>query len=81
VEPGHLAKLKQFPANAAARLLVERLRQQVVALFGEMEATHLQIGRTYLLRKAHDESAWSILRAAKEAVDPRGLMNPGSLGL
>jgi FAD/FMN-containing dehydrogenase len=81
LEPGHLAKLKQFPANAAARLLVERLRQQVVAVFGEMEATHLQIGRTYLLCRSHDESAWSILRTVKEAVDPKGLMNPGSLGL
>jgi FAD/FMN-containing dehydrogenase len=81
VESRHLAKLQRFPPNAAARSLVERLRGGVIDIFGELDATHLQIGRTYPLREGHDDSAWNILRALKAAVDPSGLMNPGSLGL
>jgi FAD/FMN-containing dehydrogenase len=81
VEPAHLSKLQRFPPNAAARALVERLRGEIVAIFSGLKATHLQIARTYRFRQSHDEGAWSILRAVKAAVDPKGLMNPGSLGL
>jgi FAD/FMN-containing dehydrogenase len=81
VEPGHLAKLKRFPANAEARALVERLRGEIVAIFTALGAAHLQIARTYKLRESHHLAAWDLLRAVKAAVDPRGLMNPGSLGL
>jgi len=81
VEPSHLARLKSFAANAEARALVERLRERIVALFSGLGATHLQVARTYRLKEAHDPGAWAIFRALKQAVDPKGLMNPGSLGL
>jgi FAD/FMN-containing dehydrogenase len=81
VEPAHLARLKSFSANAEARALVERLRAAIVHLFSELGATHLQVARTYKLREAHDAGAWRILQALKQAVDPKNLMNPGSLGL
>ena len=81
VEPSHLARLKGFPANAEARALVERLREEVIGIFGELEATHLQVARTYRLKEAHDPVAWDILQALKSAVDPHHLMNPGALGL
>jgi FAD/FMN-containing dehydrogenase len=81
VEPSHLARLKSFPANAKARALVERLREEVIGIFGDLEATHLQVARTYRLKDAHDPAAWDIIRALKSAVDPHHLMNPGALGL
>lgn len=81
IEPDHLAKLACFPANAEARALVARLRGEVVAIFRALDATHLQIARTYPLKEALDPAAWDILRALKVAVDPANLMNPGSLGL
>lgn len=81
IEPDHLAKLEQFPANEESRALVAHLRGELIETFRELEATHLQIARTYPLRETLDSSAWAILRALKAAVDPDNLMNPGSLGL
>ena len=81
VEPGHLAKLKGFPANAESSALVHRLRTGVVAAFQSLGAVHLQIARTYPLEARHAPQGWAMLQALKRQVDPRGLMNPGSLGL
>ncbi len=81
VEKAHLAKLKGFAANAESAALVERLRQKVVQVFQGLGATHLQIARTYPLQASHDAAAWGMLKALKREVDPRNLMNPGSLGL
>ncbi|AGH47821.1 FAD linked oxidase domain-containing protein [Sphingomonas sp. MM-1] len=81
LEADHLAKLNRFPANAQSRALVGRLRAEIVAIFRDLEATHLQVARTYPLAAASDPRAWDMLKALKALVDPRGLMNPGSLGL
>ena len=81
VEPGHLAKLKGFPANASSTALVGRLRAGVIDTFQALGAVHLQIARAYPLETNHSPEAWAMLTALKQQVDPRGLMNPGSLGL
>ncbi|MDM7966124.1 FAD-binding oxidoreductase [Blastomonas fulva] len=81
VEPDHLKKLKGFPEGPEARALVAELRAGIIAIFRSLEATHLQIARTYPLKASLDPAAWDILSAVKRAVDPKGLMNPGSLGL
>ena len=81
VEAGHLAKLKGFAANTASTALVHRLRGEIVEIFTDADAVHLQIARTYPLKASHNPAAWGLLEALKHAVDPRGLMNPGSLGL
>jgi len=81
IEPDHMAKLTAQPDNPEANALVMELRQQVIALFHEMGAIHLQIARSYPLRESHDRAGWDILMALKAKLDPDGLMNPGSLGL
>jgi FAD/FMN-containing dehydrogenase len=81
VEPAHLARLKEAPANADARALVDRLRQGVIDIFGELKAVHLQIARTYPLKERSDPAGWQVLEAVKRTVDPEGRMNPGALGL
>lgn len=81
VEKDHLAKLKGFAANPEATALVGRLRQGVIDAFRSLGAIHLQVARTYPLRGSHDPAAWDMLVALKKQVDPRGLINPGSLGL
>lgn len=81
LEPDHLAKLNRFPANAASRALVAKLRGAIIDIFRELKATHLQVGRAYPLQAASDPRAWQVLQALKRAVDPSNLMNPGSLGL
>jgi glycolate oxidase len=81
VEPDHLKRLKGFAGNPAATALVGQLRQEVIELFAERGAAHFQIARTYPLQRSHNPAAWELLGAVKRAVDPLGLMNPGSLGL
>lgn len=81
LEPDHLAKLRRFAPNPEARGLVQDLREAVIAVFRGLGAVHLQIGRTYPLKKALGPQGWELLRAVKTAVDPDDLMNPGSLGL
>ena len=81
IEPAHFAKLRAFPANPEARALVEKLRQGVIDVFGSVGGIHFQIGRAYPLKDRSDPKAWALLEAIKQHVDPKGLMNPGALGL
>jgi FAD/FMN-containing dehydrogenase len=81
VEPGHLAKLKGFAANPPAAALVHQLRAEIIAAFQALGAVHLQIGRTYPWKKSLDPAIGALISALKRELDPRGLMNPGVLGL
>lgn len=81
VEPGHLAKLKGFPANAESTALVGRLRSAIIDTFQSLGSIHLQVARAYPLKTRHAPEGWAMLQALKRQVDPKGLMNPGSLGL
>jgi FAD/FMN-containing dehydrogenase len=81
IEPDHLARLPRLADSPAATALVERLKAEVIAIFQSLGAIHLQIARTYPLRARHDPAGWAMLTALKRQVDPKGLMNPGVLGL
>lgn len=81
VEAGHLAKLKGFAPNPEASALVQQLRAEIIAAFQRLGAIHLQIARTYPLKASHDPAIWALLTAMKRQLDPKNLMNPGSLGL
>lgn len=80
VEPEHLARLKRFPANPEARAAVMAIRDEIVELFSELGASHLQIGKSYRYREGLTPEAWQLVSAIKRAVDPQGRVNPGSLG-
>ena len=81
IEDAHLAKLPKLPANEAAWSLTKILKQEIVDLMFEHDAMHFQVGRTYRYRDSLDPTADALLQAIKTQLDPRGLMNPGSLGL
>ena len=81
VEPAHLARLEGFADSPASTALVGELRRGVIEVFQRHGAIHLQVARTYPLKASHDPAAWALLEALKRQVDPRNLMNPGSLGL
>lgn len=81
VEAAHLARLPRRPANPEARAHVHMLRSRLVAMYSELGASHLQIGRSYRYREALKAGPAKIIDAIKAAVDSEGLMNPGSLGL
>jgi FAD/FMN-containing dehydrogenase len=76
-----LARFTDFPPNPAGEALVFELRERLTALFLERGCTHLQIGRTYRYREGLRPEPLRLLEAIKRAVDPRGLVNPGTLGL
>ncbi|TQV81254.1 FAD-binding oxidoreductase [Exilibacterium tricleocarpae] len=81
LEPDHLARLQGFPEHLEARAAVTKIRDEMTALFTELGAVHLQIGKHYQYREGIRPENWQLIQAIKAAVDPRGCINPQSLGL
>lgn len=75
------ARFEDFPPNPQAEALVMELRGELTRLFMERGAAHLQIGRTYRYRESLRAEPARLLEAIKRAVDPDGIVNPGSLGI
>jgi D-lactate dehydrogenase (cytochrome) len=73
--------LPRHPANPQAASLADRIGAEMIALFDEAGATHLQIGRVYPWARARDAGAMALVRAIKAEMDPHNLVNPGVLGL
>ncbi|WP_241659793.1 FAD-binding oxidoreductase [Sphingomonas glacialis] len=79
--PAHIASLKTFDDNAEARAYTHQLKADIIALYQAYGAAHFQIGRAYPYRDRLDPHASALLDTIKAALDPKGLMNPGVLGL
>jgi hypothetical protein len=67
--------------NPEATKAVADLRESLRDLFLRLHAAHFQVGRFYAYREALSPTAWSALAGLKRQLDPKGLMNPGVLGL
>ncbi len=67
--------------NPAARAAVADIREGLRDLFRDLGAAHFQIGKFYDYQGGLDPVARETLAALKRTLDPRGLMNPGVLGL
>ncbi len=80
VEPSHLARLTQRPANAEATEVVIETRKGLLEIFARYGTGHFQIGRTYPYRESRDAGSKALLDAVKAVVDPDGVLNPGVLG-
>jgi FAD/FMN-containing dehydrogenase len=76
-----LRGFEAFAPNPGGEALVFELRDELTRMFVTRGAAHLQIGRTYRYREGLQGAAWRLLEAVKDAADPRGLVNPGVLGL
>ncbi|MCZ7620822.1 MAG: FAD-binding oxidoreductase [Xanthobacteraceae bacterium] len=72
---------KDRPANVASRNAVAELRRATQELYCGLGGASWQVARDYPFREVLAPPTWHLLEAVKSAVDPQGLMNPGSLGL
>lgn len=79
--PEHVASLAPYAENREARAYTHALKADIIALYQAYGAAHFQIGRAYPYRARLDPQASALLDTIKAALDPRGLMNPGVLGL
>jgi D-lactate dehydrogenase (cytochrome) len=69
------------PANPAARDAVAMLRRATQQLYASLGGVSWQVARDYPFLELLKPETRALLAAVKQAVDPRGLMNPGALGL
>lgn len=74
-------RLREPAADPETRALVMRARGEFVELFASLGAWSNQIGRTYHYADILRVESRALLESIKRAVDPRGLINPGALGL
>ncbi len=81
LDPEFLSQIPKHSANPAGAELVEALKADAIALFGDLGAVHLQLGKAYRYADRLEQHPAELLRAIKRTLDPRGLMNPGALGL
>lgn len=81
VEAGHLRKINGFVDNPDARAAVDDLRTKLKSVMAKHKASHLQIGKTYTYLETLPAPTLDLLKAIKAQMDPKGLINPGALGL
>ncbi len=81
IAPAHLGKLPVLAANPGAAEAMRVLRLDLSRFWMEQGCVHLQIGKTYRYLESRQPEFRNLLEQIKAAVDPKGLMNPGSLGL
>lgn len=81
IEPGALAKLPKLAAAPDTAAAIRQLREELVTFWKDQGCAHLQIGKTYRYLDSRKPETRSLLEQIKASVDPKGLMNPGALGL
>jgi FAD/FMN-containing dehydrogenase len=81
IQKDFLATLPEFPANPEAAALMHSIRMGLLDLFMHHGCTHFQIGKIYPYKQGREDSTFALLAGIKKVVDPKGLMNPGALGL
>lgn len=69
------------PADPKARQAVVELRRGCQELYAGLGGVSWQIARDYPFESILTPETWSLAVTLKQALDPQGLMNPGSLGL
>ena len=81
LSPRNQDRFSTFEVNEKARALVAQLREQLRQTMSEHDAVHAQMGRFYPYLPGLTPGTQSLVRDIKTALDPRGALNPGVLGL
>jgi D-lactate dehydrogenase (cytochrome) len=66
-------------ADASAREIVARLTKDIIHLWSELGAVHLQIGKKYPYLETREPAMRALIEQFKSVVDPHGVFNPGNL--
>lgn len=80
-DPEILKKMKTFEPNVEGRKVVTEMKQAIIDCIYQCGGVHMQIGKAYPYTRERDAGALNMVKALKAHVDPKGLMNPGALGL
>lgn len=81
VTPSHFAKLRKFDENLDARQKVTEIKREISDAFSELGGVHFQIGKSYRYLEVLQPNALALMKSIKKTLDPKSLINPGSLGL
>jgi FAD/FMN-containing dehydrogenase len=81
IQPAYLAKLPVMAADEETAAVMKQLRSELTEFWMAHGCAHLQIGKTYRYLENRQPEVRALLESLKAAVDPRGLINPGALGL
>jgi len=76
-----LSNVKATEPNHTARAVVAKVHAEIVDLMYACGGVHLQIGKAYPYMKDRDPNQTALLKQLKNFVDPKGVINPGALGL
>ena len=76
-----LAKITAPEPNPQAQAAVSTLRDRIVEVMHAHGAIHMQIGKTYPYLRNRSPSHLDLVKLVKAKMDPKGLINPGALGL
>jgi FAD/FMN-containing dehydrogenase len=81
IQADFLATLPERPENDAAHAAVAAIKHDVIDYFRDAGAIHLQIGKAYHYSTGLKPEPLKLIEQIKQAVDPKGKINPGVLGL
>ena len=74
-------RLNKFPANPEARAAVDEIHKGLVETFKSCKVAHFQIAKCYPYSDVIAAESLVLIKAIKRSLDPKGLVNPGALGL
>ncbi len=79
--PDQVKRYGDRVANPDAQAMAHELRAALAQAMDDTGARHFQLGRTYRYADTLAPATLDLVRAIKRQVDPKGLINPGALGL
>lgn len=81
VEKSAQKNFKDFGDRTEARAFVAMLRENSKKIYADAGSIHMQIGKGYPYKETLDPVSFAVVQGLKKSLDPKGLMNPGALGL
>ena len=81
IEADYLKSLPVHPRSEVNEAEALRIKGRVLELMHQHGGVHFQIGKVYPYAQDHNPAHWALLKAMKAQLDPKGILNPGNLGL